>query len=120
MSRIDVEVNINEDGIFDKFDALVDETVMLEIHDLFAKMCDPYVPFLEGPLSQTVEVTPKCVRYVQPYARRQYYGEDFNFTKDKHPQATALWDKVMMDEHGEEFVEQVKAILLRKANELYG
>lgn len=120
MALIQTNVTINEDAIGAKIEALIDDTTMLEIHNLFAKMCDPYVPFLEGPLSQTIEVSPKSVKYVQPYARYQYYGVGFNHTKDYHPQSTALWDKVMMSEHGEEFVEQVKEILARRARELYG
>lgn len=120
MALIKTEVHINDAAIQRKLDALIDDTTMLEIHNLFAKMCDPYVPFLEGPLSQTAQVSPKSVKYVQPYARYQYYGVGFNHTRDYHPQATALWDKIMMSEHGEEFVQQVKAILRRRANELYG
>ena len=120
MAFIETEVHINDSAILDKLDNLVDDTIMLEIHNTFAKMCDPYVPFLEGPLSQTIEVSPKSVKYVQPYARYQYYGTEFNHTLDYHPQATALWDKVMMSEHGEEFVEEVQNILARRARELYG
>lgn len=97
-----------------------DDQTMLEIHNLFAKMCDPYVPFLEGPLSQTIEVTPECVRYTQPYAHYQYTGEGFNFTKDYHPLASAYWDRAMMADHAEEFEELVKQILIRRARELYG
>jgi len=120
MSSIEVKVELNMSSVQQKLDQLVDDTTMLRIHDLLAKMCDPYVPFLEGPLSQTVEVTPQSAKYIQPYARYQYYGENFNHTLDYHPQATALWDKVMMSEHREEFVEQVRQILRERARELYG
>lgn len=97
-----------------------DEATMLEIHNLFAKMCDPYVPFLEGPLSQTVEVRSDGNTYIQPYARYQYYGTEFKHTLDYHPLASAKWDEAMMTDKGEEFLEQVKQILIRRANELYG
>ena len=120
MSVVEVKVEIDSRAIKDKLDSLIDDTTMLKIHNLLAKMCDPYVPFLEGPLSQTVEVTAQSAKYIQPYARYQYYGEYFNHTKDYHPQATALWDKVMMSEHREEFIAQVTAILRERAIELYG
>lgn len=120
MSSVQVKVEINDATIKRKLDSLIDSRTMLQIHNLLAKMCDPYVPFLEGPLSQTVEVTPKSVKYVQPYARRQYYGTDFNHTTDYHPQATALWDKAMMRDRREEFVEQVRQILRQRAREIYG
>jgi len=120
MASIKIDVEINEASIQKKLDMLIDDTVMYQIHNLLAKMCDPYVPFLEGPLSQTVEVSPESVKYIQPYARYQYYGTEFNHTTDYHPKATALWDKVMMSEKGEEFREGVRAILRARAKELYG
>lgn len=120
MAFIKIGVDINDENIQKKIDMLIDDTVMYEIHNLLLKMCDPYVPFLEGPLSQTAEVTPQSVRYIQPYARYQYYGVNFNHTIDYHPQATALWDKVMMSERGEEFKAGVREILRRRARELYG
>lgn len=120
MSIINVSVDVHGTNVQQKLDKLIDDATMLEIHNLLAKMCDPYVPFLEGPLSQTVEVHPECVRYIQPYARYQYYGVNFNFTKDYHPQATAMWNQVMMSEHREEFVEGVKEILRRRIKDVYG
>ena len=118
--RITVDVEVNDSLLEDKLEELITPEIMLEIHNLFAKMCDPYVPFLEGPLSQTIEVTAEGVRYTQPYARRQYYGTEFNHTLDYHPLASAMWDKAMMTDKGEEFVEQVRQILMRRAKELYG
>lgn len=121
MAFIEIDAQINDVDLQQHLDELAnDEQTMLAIHDLLAKMCDPYVPFLNGPLSQTVEVSPQSVKYVQPYARYQYYGTEFNHTIDYHPQATALWDQVMLSEHGEEFRNQVRDILRRRIKELYG
>ena len=118
---ITTKVEINEAAITAKLSKLVnDDQTMLEIHNLLAKMCDPYVPFLEGPLSQTIEVTPEYVKYTQPYSHYQYTGDHFNFTRDYHPLASAYWDKAMLLDHREEFEELVKQILVRRANELYG
>lgn len=55
----------------------------------------PYVPMRSGDLmksgnSGTIIGSGQVV-YIAPYARRQYYGLDFNFSKDKHPQACAQW-----------------------------
>lgn len=112
---IKTTVDMDDAAIEDKLYKLLDDATMLEIHNLFAKMMDPYVPFLEGPLSQTAEVTPRFVRYIQPYAHYQYEGVGFNFTQDYHPLASAHWDKAMMADHGEEFVEQVRRIIARRA-----
>lgn len=117
---ITTTVTVDEEAIGAKIESLIDDEVMLQIHDLFAKMCDPYVPFLEGPLSQTTEITPQGVRYTQPYAHYQYHGIGFNHTLDYHPLATAFWNEVMMQEHGEEFIAQVENILKAKAKKLYG
>lgn len=117
---IRVTVQVDENALKTSLESLLTEDTMLEIQNAFAKMCDPYVPFLEGPLSQTIEVDPIGVKYTQPYAHYQYMGIGFNHTLDYHPLATAQWDKAMMREHGDEFTEQVKQILLRRAKELYG
>ena len=89
-------------------------TTMLAIHNTLAKRCDPYVPFLEGPLSQTFQVSADGVRYTQPYARYQYYGDNFNHTVEYHPLASARWDKAMMRDHGQEFIQEVEEILVRR------
>jgi hypothetical protein len=148
---ITTEIFINEKSIQNKIENLIDDDVMIEIHNLFAKMCDPYVPKEEGVLSQTLEVTKDYVRYTQPYAHYQYMGnvygpnipiikdgvivgwfsppgkgskhptgKNLNYSTEQHPKATSKWDKAMMDERGDEFIEQVKDILVRKAKELYG
>lgn len=117
---ITLDLNVNEKAIENKITNLLDSTTMMQLHTLLAKECDPYVPFLEGPLSQTLNITPDYVAYTQPYARYQYYGEHFNHTIDYHPKATAFWDKVMMSERGEAFIKQAEEILRRRAKELYG
>ena len=118
--RVTTTINLDDMAIAGRISKLLDDSTRLEIHNLFAKMMDPYVPFLEGPLSPTAEVTPQDVRYTQPYAHYQYTGSHFNFTTDYHQLATAYWDKAMMRDKGEEFVEQVRQIIARKAKELYG
>ena len=118
---IETEVSVDEIGIENKISALfADPVVMLQIHNEFARLCNPYVPFLEGPLSQTVEIMPDYVRYIQPYARYQYYGVNFNHTLDYHPLASAMWDKAMLRDHRDEFLEAVRLVLIRRAQEKYG
>ena len=87
-------------------------TTMVAIHNTLAKRCDPYVPFLNGPLSQTNVVSKEGVRYIQPYARYQYYGTNFNHTTDYHPLASAQWDKAMLRDHKDEFTQEVKDIIV--------
>lgn len=121
MAHLNFNVKINADSIEDKLNKLIqDDETMLAIHYLFAKTIDPWVPYLNGPLSETVEIEPNLIRYIQPYARYQYYGIGFNHTVDFHPLASALWDEEAMKTQLETFKEQVKDILIRRAKQLYG
>lgn len=119
-NTIKVKVEIDDKKLKQKINNLLDDKTMLEIHNLLAKYCFDYVPFLEGELSQTTEITPRYVRYTQPYAHYQYTGVGFNFTRDYHPLASAYWDQAMMAAKGEEFIKEVKRVLLRRAKEYYG
>lgn len=54
----------------------------------------PYVPMDTSNLYKSAERTELgsgMVVWDCVYARRQYYGLDFNFSKEKHPQAQAQW-----------------------------
>lgn len=119
MASVTINVDMSN-AIKQRLSEINNPTTMLAIHNTLAKMCDPYVPFLNGPLSQTNVVTSKGVTYIQPYARRQYYGEDFNHTLDYHPLASAKWDKAMLRDHRQEFNEEVEAILKERMAEVDG
>lgn len=144
--RVTSTVHVNKDAIVGKLEDLVrDNQTMLEIHNLYAKMMEPYVPF--GSDLGNMEVTPEYVRYNTPYAHYDYIGEVYGpnipiiedgivvgwFSKpgeQKHltgrqlqfqkPKASAYWDKAMLAEKREEFCTQVERILARRAKELYG
>ena len=121
MSKVNFSVQFNEQDIQNKLESLINDAgTMYEVHMTFARMIDPWVPYLHGPLSKTVEIEPKCVRYTQPYARYQYYGIGFNHTKDTHPLASAQWDKVAMETQLESFKKQVQEILVRRARQANG
>lgn len=118
---IKVNVKVDVSGIEDRFEDLCkDSQLKLEINNALAHKCDPYVPFLHGYLSQTLEITPDYVRYTQPYAHRQYYGDNFRHTLDWHPLASARWDEAMMRDNRDEFEDEVKALFVRRYKELYG
>ena len=115
---VDVEVT---GELIDKLEQLTKDPVLgLEMHNILRIKCDPYVPYLNGPLSMTAEVTPEYIEYVQPYAHRQYHGVDFNHTLDWHPLASAEWDKAMLRDHRVEFQQDIREALVRRYNELYG
>lgn len=149
--RVKVDVKFDIEPLIDKFETIFDDDKFkLAVNNTLARYCDPYVPFLNSPLSTTIEVTTEGVSYIQPYARYQYYGEIYgpnipikqdgeivgwfspkgkpkhptgrkmNYTKDFHPLATSKWDEAMMRDRGEEFCEEVKRLVNWRAKELYG
>lgn len=145
---IKVDVKVNPNAIGGKIEDLVnDPQTMLEIHNLYAKMMEPYVPFNVDLGNQ--EVTSESVHYTAPYAHYHYIGDTYGlnipiiengiivgwFSKPdedgrKHPtggkltfkkaRASDHWDQAMLADKKEEFVKQVEAILARRARELYG
>jgi hypothetical protein len=140
MANVSISVKIS-DALRKKISQINSPTTMLAIHNNLAKRCDPYVPFMEGALSQTTVITSKSVKYIQPYARYQYYGEVYgpnipikehgeivgwfsppgkpkhptgrkiNYTTDYHPLATSFWDKAMLRDHRDEFNKEVENII---------
>ena len=118
---INVKIEVDVSGIQDRFvDLCQDEQFKLQAHRTLAKDCDPYVPFLTGTLSQTLEITPEYVQYNVPYAHYQYHGVGFHHTLDHHPLATALWDEAMLQNRRDVFQEEIRALLVRRYKELYG
>lgn len=106
------------DYTIDSVESAIDDTLKLQVSSAFERYCEPYVPFLHGPLSQTTEVEPDYVEYKMPYAHYQYVGEHFNHTLTYHPLATAYWDKVMLQDKGEEFRKQVKDLIVHRISQV--
>lgn len=91
-----------------------DET-MTEVHEAFASILDPYVPYDTGNMSQDeISIDADGVTYYAEYAAKQYYGVEFKHTKDTHPLATAYWDKVAMQTQQEAFAQEVADIIARR------
>jgi hypothetical protein len=82
-----------------------------------ARYMNKYVPMRDGYLSQTYETGTDgqggFVKYVEPYAHRQYNGTDFNFSIEKHPLATHHWDKAMMMSDEERLTNELSRIRKR-------
>ena len=109
--KISIKSNNLDKSLARRMQELENPIARLAIYNSLYKHCDPYVPFLNGPLSQTAVVTDRGVRYIQPYARYQYYGDNFHHTVEFHPLASARWDKVMLADKGDEFKAEIKDII---------
>ena len=85
-----------------------------------AKEMDPFLPFDNGDLAETVirggqptgNVTANAITYEQPYAKVVYYGirngKQINIHKDKHASATTYWDRHMWTAKGQDIVKRVQ------------
>ena len=103
-----------------QYEKILDDDTKIAVNNLLAKTIDPWVPYLEGPLSQTLEITPEYIKYLVPYAHYQYYGDGFNHTLEKHPLATERWLEVAMQTEYDSFIQQAREIVERRVRELYG
>ena len=55
-----------------------------------------------------------------PGKKKHPTGRPINYSKEFHALATKEWDKAMMRDHGDEYIANVKKILLDRFKELYG
>lgn len=90
------------------------DDVLMYFGQQAAKQMTPYVPMDQGPLSQNYIVTTKYVEYQMPYAHRQFNGDNFNFSKDMHPLATAHWDRAMMAARKDRLTQSVENYIKTK------
>lgn len=72
------------------------------------RLSDPYVPFLNGPLSENVMELPNQIIYNSPYARRQWY-ENQGKNRRFHQLAGGHWTERMWPDRGKEITRAVAA-----------
>ena len=65
------------------------------------RVTDPYVPFLEGDLKDSAIENTYTIKYITPYARRQYYENKGKGLRGKE------WDKRAWADHGHEVIVSV-------------
>ncbi|MDR1801891.1 MAG: minor capsid protein [Lachnospiraceae bacterium] len=94
-AKIIAQAGLDKDGATQKF--LANEV---------KKACDPYVPFLTGPLKNTATVGTGYVHYTQVYARRQYYE---NTGGRNGALRGRQWDKRMWADRSEDITKSVAA-----------
>lgn len=89
--------------------------VQMAIDNAVIRYSHPYCPFETGTLADSpYRASPPGqgeVIYETPYARRLYYGEDFNFNQDTNPLAGAYWVERMKANHLQDIVEEAKSVL---------
>ena len=116
MGLVTYTAKVNSKSIENQLSNLIDDSVMLEIHKLFAEMCNPYVPMKTGRLRNSATPTSEGVTYKVNYAKDVYE----NNTNADNDITSREWDKIMMRDNSDQFIQGVKEILKRRAKELYG
>lgn len=112
---ITTNVTVHTDVIMQKVEnAIHDEGVMTQVHQAFAEIIDPWIPYDTGNLSQDITVSAECVTYNADYASIQYYETEFNHKREHHPLATAYWDKVAMQTEKERLAREASEIVKRR------
>lgn len=79
-----------------------DERVGLFFTTEAGRLMDPYTPMDTGMLYQNKTITKNSITYEQNYAKPMFEGQGLNFSKEKHPLATAHWNDAMMSARGHE------------------
>jgi hypothetical protein len=72
---IHFDITIDGNALARRVENLIDDKTMLAIHQLLAKMCQPYVPMDTGLLVDSGQAFPEYVSYAGPYAHYMYMGE---------------------------------------------
>ena len=72
---------------------ILDDSVGIFAAETWARYINPYVPMRDGFLSQNYTTESNKIIYNQLYAKRNYYGDDFNFLTEQHPLATSHWER---------------------------
>ena len=143
--NIKIDAHINVKKLTKQIEAIKNDKVMYEIHNKFAKNCDPYVPMDTGTLAESAlrGVYKDKVVWAGPYAHYMYMGELYlapngsswakkdekkypsgrplQYSKEKHMLATKEWDKAMMaGPRRKIFLKEAKEVILDRFKELYG
>ena len=118
MSKVRVTVEIDEQALISRFEALAhDEDVLLEAHIKLYEILNPYVPFRTGQLAERdVRIKADGITYFAPWAEKNYYGVDIKHNPAVHPLATAYWDEVAMQSEYDTLCKEVEEILRRRAS----
>jgi hypothetical protein len=108
---VDFKADIDVAKLAKKYEGRVAEAQAF-LDDEVIRGSDPFVPFQQGTLARTVvREEPGKIVYVQPYARRQYYGDSFDFTLTHHPLAGSRWTERAKAAHMKDWQAGVERIL---------
>lgn len=113
MSNISFKWNRPVDSIVK--DAVKKRQTVMYMANTARKLMDPYVPMYMGNLAKHVTIsgdeTKATITYTMPYAAQCFYATSRRFSKERHPYATAHWDKAMMQVHKQTLISDVQKFI---------
>jgi hypothetical protein len=101
-------------------DATGGEKTLRFIASTWHRLYDPFVPMDTGTLAHdavdySIEGDTAIIHHKAPYAHRQYTGEGFNFSKERHPLATAYWDEAAKQAgKAQQLVEETEKYIMQR------
>ena len=96
------------DGIPKKISKICkSEKVGMYLAQQAERLMAPYVPMDTGMLVDNTTVEPFKVTYDSTYAHHIFEGTGLNFSKEKHPLATAKWNEQMQTARGSQLAKEV-------------
>lgn len=109
-----VTVKVDLSGVVPKIKAITNNRkVGLFCASTWERHMNKYVPMDTGMLAQNTNIEPYEVHYNQTYASKVYEGTGLNFSEEKHPLATAYWDRACASADGEKIAREVSRYLER-------
>ena len=90
---------------------VADERARLFSQQALYSLASDFVPRDTGNLMSSVNITPEGVEYLAPYARRVYYGDGLNFSREKNPLACARWDQAAMTARKEQLAAMIQEFM---------
>ena len=62
-------------------------------------------------LARDVRIAPGVIEHLAPYARRVYRGRNMSFRRDRHPLASAAWDRAAEPAQKPKLIRELQAFV---------
>lgn len=108
---MNIKIDIDGKKIANK---VITDSVRVFANTTLYRLATPYTPFREGGLLTNVYINKDYIHYKSPYAKVAYKGKNMNFNKDKHPLATAYWDREAMKSKKQQLIDDTERFIERK------
>ena len=92
------------------------KNVRAVVYNEVTRYADPFTPFAEGDLLSSLKPIIKNGEYhgweyTVPYAKKVYFGIDYDFSKDVHPLARAYWVREAYEVYKQQIIKKAQEVL---------